>query len=67
MVLHIQYQDNKFDYVNHYFLDRLISTRRIKRFFRPSEEKWVIIGVDPIRGNGGDFEGHERRQTRYPA
>ena len=67
MVLHIQYQDNKFDYVNHYFLDRLINTRRIKRFFRPSEEKWVIIGVDPIRGNGGDFEGHERRQTRYPA
>lgn len=67
MVLHIQYQNNKFDYVNHYFLDRLINTRRIKRFFRPSEEKWVIIGVDPIRGNGGDFEGQERRQAYYSA
>jgi hypothetical protein len=67
MVLHIQYQNNKFDYINHYFLDRLINTRRIKRFYRPSEEKWVIIGIDTIRGNGGDFEGHERRQARYPA
>ena len=67
MVLHIQYQNNKFDYVNHYILDRLINTRRIKRFFRPSEEKWFIIGVDSIRGNGGDFEGYERRHTSYPA
>jgi hypothetical protein len=67
MVLHIQYQNNRFDYVNSNILDRLINTRRIKRFYRPSEEKWVIIGIDPIRGNGGDFEGQERRQARYPA
>ena len=67
MVLHIQYQNNKFDYVNHYILGKLINKRRVKRFFRPSEEKWVIIGVDPIRGNGGDYEGHERRQIQYPA
>ena len=67
MVLHIQYQNNKFDYVNNYILDRLINKRRIKRFFRPSEEKWVILGIDSIRGNGGDYEGQERRQACYPA
>jgi hypothetical protein len=67
MVLHIQYQNNKFDYVRSNILDKLIYARRVKRFYRPSEEKWVIIGVDPIRGNGGDYDGQERRQNRYPA
>jgi hypothetical protein len=67
MVLHIQYQNNKFDYVNSAILDKLINARRIKRFYRPSEEKWVIIGIDPIRGNGGDYEGQERRFARYPS
>ena len=67
MVLHIQYYNNKFDYINSEILDQLINTRRIKRFYRPSEEKWVVIGIDPIRGNGGDHEGKERRLTRYSA
>jgi hypothetical protein len=67
MVLHIQYHNNKFDYINCEILDQLINTRRIKRFYRPSEEKWVVIGIDPIRGNGGDHEGKERRLTRYSA
>jgi hypothetical protein len=67
MVLHIQYQNNRFDYVNSHILDKLINARRVKRFYRPSEEKWVIIGIDPIRGNGGDYEGQERRRNLYPA
>jgi len=67
MVLHIQYHNNKFDYINCEILDQLINKRRIKRFYRPSEEKWVVIGIDPIRGNGGDHEGKERRLTRYSA
>lgn len=67
MVVHIQYQNNKFDYVTSAILERLINRHRVKRFYRPSEEKWVIIGIDPIRGNGGDYEGHERRQVLRPA
>jgi hypothetical protein len=67
MVLHIQYHNNKFDYINSEILDNLIHRRRIKRFYRPSEEKWIVIGLDPIRGNGGDHEGKERRLTRYSA
>jgi len=67
MVLHIQYQNNAFDYVNSEILDHLIHTRRIKRFYRPSEDKWVIIGIDPIRGNGGDYDGQERRRVPFPS
>jgi hypothetical protein len=67
MVLHIQYENNKFDYISSDILDNLISKRRVKRFYRPSEEKWVVIGIHPIRGNGGDHEGQERRRARYPA
>jgi len=67
MVLDIQYQNNKFDYINCEILDQLIRKRRIKRFYRPSEDKWVVIGIDPIRGNGGDHAGQERRRTPYPA
>ncbi len=67
MVLHIQYQNNKFDYINCEILDQLIRMRRIKRFYRPSEDKWVIIGIDPIRGNGGDHDGRERRRMPYSA
>jgi hypothetical protein len=66
MVLHIQYRNNKFDYISSEILDNLINKRRVKRFYRPSEEKWVVIGIDPIRGNGGDHEGQERRRARYP-
>lgn len=65
MVLQVQYHDNKFDYVNHFSLDKLIRKKQIKRFYRPSEEKWVFIGIDPIRGNGGDYDGRERRRIPY--
>jgi hypothetical protein len=64
MVLQVQYYNNKYDYVNNAILQKLIVTRRIKRFYRPSEEKWVIPGIDPIRGAGGDYEGPERRQAQ---
>jgi hypothetical protein len=63
MVLQVQYSNNKYDYVNNSILQKLIVTRRIKRFYRPSEEKWVIPGIDPIRGAGGDYEGPDRRQA----
>ncbi len=67
MVLHIQYQNNKFDYITSEILDQFIHKRKIKRFYRPSEERWVVIGIDPIRGNGGDHDGRERRRTLNPA
>jgi hypothetical protein len=67
MVLRVQYQDDKFDYVNETTLGRLIFSREIKRFYRPSEEKWITPGLDPVRGAGGPYTGPERRQVQYDA
>jgi hypothetical protein len=64
MVLHVQYHDNKYDYVIHTTLDELIDTQRIKRFYRPSEERWITPDLDPVRGIGGHYLGPERRHTR---
>lgn len=63
MVLRVQYHNDKFDYVNDLALDRLIITQGIKKFYRPSEEKWVTIGADPTRGIGGHYTGPDRRQN----
>ncbi|HSR12854.1 MAG TPA: hypothetical protein VLS90_15530, partial [Thermodesulfobacteriota bacterium] len=42
----------------------LISRARIRKFYRPSEKRWVVIGIDPVRsGNSGTYEGIERRRT----
>jgi hypothetical protein len=43
MLLRIQYQDNKYNYVSPETLDELIMSRRIRQFFRPSEKRWVDI------------------------
>lgn len=67
MVLHVQYHDNKYDYVSQTILEELINAQRIKRFYRPSEERWVAPDLDPIRGIGGYYRGPERRQARYSA
>jgi hypothetical protein len=63
MVLRVQYQNDKFDYVYDFALGRLITSNEIKRFYRPSEERWITIGLDAIRGTGGTYAGPDRRQN----
>jgi hypothetical protein len=67
MVLHIQYKDDTFDYVNHRKLDALINEKAIKQFYRPQEKKWIDIEIDPIRReSSGPFTRADRRQyTSY--
>jgi hypothetical protein len=62
MVLRVQYHNDKFDYVNDFALGKLITTNEIKRFYRPSEERWITIGQDTTRGAGGHYAGPDRRQ-----
>jgi len=61
MVIRIQYNNDKYDYVPGRVLNEQITRKNIKQFYRPSEKRWVTIGVDRIRGMGGTFEGSERR------
>ena len=63
MTLHIQYRNDKYDYVTSQALDRLIGQKEVKKFYRPSEKKWIDVDVDRTRGMGGGlYAGMERRQ-----
>ena len=64
-IIHVQYIDGRFDYVSDMTLSRYLSRNRIRRFFRPSQAKWVTVGVDPIRESGESdyvYTGQERRR-----
>ncbi len=51
-----------FDYVSTDQLACLIARDEITHFFRPSEGRWVNVRCDQIRGNGGFYQGPERRK-----
>lgn len=65
MLVHVQYQDNHYDYVGNNILDSLLDKERVKRFYRPSEERWVNVAIDPIRVSRDDdyYAGLERRNA----
>lgn len=61
MLIRVQYNDDKYDYVPGRVLNEQIALQKIKRFYRHSEERWITIGVDRTRGMGGTYDGTERR------
>jgi hypothetical protein len=61
MLIRILYRNGKFDMVKLSILKELITSDKLKSFFR--SEGWATVGVDPIRGRGGIYEGRERRTT----
>jgi hypothetical protein len=64
MIIRIMYTDYSYDYVNARKLDQLIASKRIVKFVRPSEDEWVDISRDTIRGKGGEvYRGPERRTS----
>jgi hypothetical protein len=58
----IKYKSDTEDIVSSFMLDELITSGRIKQFYRPSEEKWVTPGVDRIRKAGDAQRSPERRR-----
>lgn len=67
MLLRVQYPTFHYDYVDSGTLDRLIASRRIKKFLRPSEAIWVDIDQGPIREADAIYKdtiyiGPERRR-----
>ena len=47
MLIQIEYDDNRFDFVKNHQLDSLLEMKKIRRFKRSSG--WVTVGVDPMR------------------
>jgi hypothetical protein len=66
MVLRVQYHNYNYDYVNAATLDRLIASKGIIKFLRPSEDRWVDIDKGPLRSVGSSYSGPERRQAPTP-
>jgi hypothetical protein len=62
MMLYVQFEDNSWDVVDARTLDKLIASKSLSRFYRRSEERWVNVYKDPIRGLGGNYSGPDRRQ-----
>ena len=59
----VKYQNNMHAFVDDYLLEELIRSKRIKQFFRPSERRWITIGIDPVRIGKSFHWGKERRRT----
>ena len=67
MMLHVQYENHSYDYVDTDTLDRLLAGKGIRQFYRPSEQRWIHVDHGPIRGLGGDYSGPNRRQQHKAA
>ena len=62
--MEVVYQNDTHAFVDDYKLDDLIHLGLIKSFYRPSEKRWVIIGIDKIRGGSKQkYAGLDRRRT----
>ncbi len=63
MHIRVIYQNDKYDYVTEAIFENFLTVSKIKKFFRRSEARWITVGVDTIRGAGGQYEGEERRSS----
>jgi hypothetical protein len=63
LLIRVQYKNGWYDYIVGQVLDEQIARKHIKQFYRPSEKRWVTVGVDRIRGIGGTYDGAERRRS----
>jgi hypothetical protein len=61
MTVRVRYRDGKYGYVNSARLDELISLNRVKQFYRSSEDRWVNVERDPMRGKVKFYLRHEHR------
>lgn len=60
MVIRVMYKNNKYDMVKAFRLDELIDSGKIVKFHR--SDGWATIGFTRLRGTGGIYNGHDRRQ-----
>jgi hypothetical protein len=61
--IEVEYQDGVHAFVDDYSLENLIQSNRIRQFYRPSEKRWITVGIDPVRRGKGHYYGMERRRT----
>jgi len=60
-MIYVQYLDHSYDFVDAHTLDKLIAGKNLRQFYRRSEERWVDVYRDLIRGLSGNYSGTDRR------
>jgi len=60
-LVQVHYQNSHEGLVDDVTLDELIRLRKVKRFYRPSEDTWVDVETGPIRLRMDHYSGPERR------
>jgi len=64
MFLHVQYRNEKYDWVKSRTIDELIRLKGIRMFYRFSERKWIDVERDLVgRAGSGTYAGIERRTS----
>jgi hypothetical protein len=63
--IEVKYRNGIHAFVDDYLLESLIRSGQITHFHRPSERRWIEIGVDPIRQEESPHPGKERRRTGH--
>lgn len=59
MNMRVVFLDNKEGTVDSMILNQMISWNRIRMFMR--SDGWAMVGISPMRGMGGMYEGVDRR------
>ena len=64
MTMRVVYHDDSQHMISTVTFQQLIEREEIKKFYRCSEDRWIVVGVDPIRKSAmrtGKYQGPERR------
>jgi len=62
-LVRVQYGDNHEGLVDDITLDELISSRKVIRFYRPSQERWIDVETEPVRSGEPNSDGYVRRTS----
>ena len=64
--IEVEYLEGNHAFVDDHALEGLIGLGLIKKFYRPSERRWITIGIDAVRSSGNKiYSGCERRRTGH--
>ncbi len=63
VLVHVIYRNSRDGFVDDITLNELILSRKITRFYRPSQEKWIDIETEPVRCKTTPPDGHVRRAS----
>jgi hypothetical protein len=70
MTMRVVYHDDSHGMISTVTFQQLIESDKIKKFYRYSEDRWVLVGVDPVRKSArrtGNYKGPERRMEEVIA